>query len=132
METSFWLRRRSAPGSIAFTVQSRHGKRLEWVLNFRGAKNYCLFQLDDKNFTRSEVVNGKRIEGPRISHGASRKEFIGIEILVTARAIRHRILHAGQWQTLDTWDRPGTQGSFGFHIPGKDEIALSDFRFTPE
>ncbi len=120
------------PGTIMFTVQSRHGKRLEWVLNFRDTKNYCLFQLDDKNFTRSEVVNGKRIDGPKISHGASRKEFIGIGILVTARAIQHRILRAGQWLTLDTWDRPGTQGSFGFHLPGKDEIALSDFRFTPE
>ncbi len=119
-------------GTVIFTALVRRGKRLEWVLQFQDPKNYYLFQIDDKNFSHSEVVNGKRLEEVKVPHGVNRKDFISIAIVLTANTIQHKILQNRQWHVLDSWERQGLQGIFGFHIPGRDEIALSDFQFTPD
>jgi hypothetical protein len=119
-------------GTVVFTALVRRGKRLEWVLQFQDPKNYYLFQIDDKNFSHSEVVNGKRLDEVKVPHGVNRKDFISIAIVLTANTIQHKILQNRQWHVLDSWERPGLQGVFGFHIPGRDEIALSDFQFTPD
>jgi hypothetical protein len=123
-----------APGTIVFTALVRRGKRLEWILHFSDLKNHYLLQIDDKNFSHAEVVNGKRLEEVKVPHGVNRKDFISIAIVLSANTIQHRILQNRQWHVIDTWERPGAalQGSFGFHIPGRDEIALSDFQVTPD
>ena len=123
-----------APGTVVFTALVQRGKRLEWVMHFHDPKNQYLFQIDDKNFTRVELLNGKRLEEVKVPHGVNRKDFISMAIVLTANSIQHKILQNRQWHVIDTWERPGSvlQGSFGFHIPSRDEIALSDFQFTPE
>ena len=37
-----------------------------------------------------------------------------------------------QWQMVDKWERPGggLQGKFGFHLPGRDQMGVSDFHFV--
>jgi hypothetical protein len=78
--------------------------------------------------------NGKRLEEVKVPHGVNRKDFISIAIVLTPNSIQHKILQNRQWHVIDTWERQGAvlQGSFGFHIPSRDEISLSDFQFTPE
>ena len=122
------------PGTIALTALVRHGKRLEWVVNFHDIKNYYLFQMDDKNFSHAEIVNGKRLEEVKIPHGVNRKEFVSIAIVLSAKKIQHKVLQNRQWRVIDSWEQPEYRvgGRFGFLIPGRDEIALSDFQFTPE
>ena len=123
-----------AAGTVVFTALVRHGKRLEWMLHFQDPKNYYLFQIDDKNFSRTAVVNGKRSEEVKVAHGVNRKEYVSVGIVLAGNTIQHKILQNRQWHVIDTWERPGAalQGSFGFHIPGRDEIVLSDFQFAPE
>jgi hypothetical protein len=122
------------PGAVVFSALVRHGKRLEWTLNFHDQKNHYLFQIDDKNFSHAEVTNGKRLEEVKVPHGVNRRDFISIAIVLSAKTIQHKILQNRQWHTIDTWEQPGSRlrGSFAFHVPGRDEIALSDFQFTPE
>jgi hypothetical protein len=120
-------------GIFQFTAVLNKGKRIEWVVDYRDPKNYCLFQVDDKNFVRIEVINGKRSERAKVAHGMNRKEPIGIGITVKANSITHRILRSNQWQVIDVWQRPvPEQQIFGFYIPGRDEIGLTDFRFVPD
>jgi hypothetical protein len=48
----------------------------------------------------------------------------------------HRLKNpSGQWIVLDSFAEPGrdfTAGKFGFLIQGSDEIAVSDFNFSPK
>jgi serine/threonine protein kinase len=121
-------------GTVVFTALVRRGKRLEWTLDFHDQKNHYLFQIDDKNFSHAEMVNGKRLEEVKVPHGVNRKDFVSIAIVLSAKTIQHRILQNREWHIIDTWERPESRlrGAFAFYIPGRDEIALSDFQFTPE
>lgn len=121
-----------APGTYVFTAFIFHGKRLEWVLNYRDSRNYTLFQIDDHNFVRSDVVNGRNTGSLKTPHTIDRKGYISINAAVTRESITHSVLVGGKWKLLDKWQRPGgrlVEGKFGFRIPGRDEIGLSDFRF---
>jgi hypothetical protein len=117
---------------IRFTILSIKGKRTEWVLGFRDAKNYWLFQLDNKNFVRTVVAAGSHTDQVKTPHGLDRKEYIGIDIEITPTGIVHSVLRGGQWVAIDKWDFPegSVHGKFGFSIPGKDEIGLKDFALT--
>ena len=119
-------------GTLQFSLLSLKGKRLEWVAGYRDPKNYYLFQVDDKNFIRSEVVNGKRTELAKVPHSSDRKKYIGISITISPKGITHSIAHDQQWQVIDNWEssEPLAHGKFGFNVPGKDEIALGDFKLT--
>ena len=57
-----------AAGKYNFTAIVMNGKRLEWVLNYQDDKNYDLFQMDDKNLVRTQVVNGKKGPSVKIPH----------------------------------------------------------------
>ncbi len=123
-----------APGTYTFTITLQKGSRLEWLLNYQDDKNYIQYQLDKNNFSRVEVVNGRRGETVRTPHRVNRDDPILIQIDVTSEAILHRIQRQGQWQFLDEFRKAGSsllQGPFAFRVPGRDQIALSDFRFVP-
>jgi hypothetical protein len=122
------------PGVVAFSAILVKGKRIEWVLDFHDAKNYALFQIDDKNFNRMDVLGGKKSDPAKIPHGIDRKGYVTINIVFNSNSVSHSILRDQRWQLLDKWQRPGLTrpGSFGFHIPGKDELAISKFHFTPD
>ena len=122
-----------AAGSYIFTAILLKGKRLEWVVNYQDDKNYDLFQMDDKNLVRTQFSNGKKSESVRVPHSIKLKDYISVMIAVTPGAITHSFLVERQWQAVDKWERPGggLQGKFGFHVPGRDQLGVSDFRFVP-
>ncbi len=122
-----------AAGAYYFTAIVMKGKRLEWVLNYKDDKNYDLFQLEDKNLVRTQYVNGKKGESVKSSHPIKAKDYVSVMIAITPGAIVHSFFVQQQWQAVDKWERQGggLQGKFGFHVPGKDQIGVSDFRFTP-
>jgi hypothetical protein len=119
-------------GTFLFTVYVVKGKRLEWFLNYRDPKNYDLFQLDDKNFTRTRFTNGKKSETVKVPRPTNMKAYVTMNITVTGSSIVHNFLVEGKPQTLDKWDVSGggIQGKFGFHLSGSDQIAVSEFRFN--
>ena len=120
------------PGTYIFTVILMRGKRLEWVVNYRDDKNYDLFQLDDKSLVRTQFVNGKKRESVKRPLSVKTSNYVSIMITVTSNSIVHSLFVQQQWQVVDKWERPGggLQGKIGFHLPGKDQIGVSEFRFT--
>ncbi|MGD1090625.1 MAG: protein kinase [Bryobacteraceae bacterium] len=119
-------------GAIQFTVSLIRGKRLEWVLGYRDLKNYALFQIDGSNFERASIADGKRDKPFRVPYTSKRGEPITISIAVSPKSIVHSIPNGPNKRVLDDWE-PSVgmpAGKFGFHIPGRDEIGLTDFRLT--
>jgi hypothetical protein len=120
-------------GNIQFTVRLRHGKRIEWVVAFRDPKNYYLFQIDDTNFNRIEVVDGKHSKAFKVAHELKRDGPNTFAIDLHANGVGTGVLRDGKWMVLDNWQPAGApaSGQFGFHIPGRDQIELLDFRILP-
>lgn len=122
------------PGLFVFTVRLRKGKRLEWIVNYMDDKNYFLFQVDKKNLKRISVTAGKSTKLVEVLHNLDWNADISIQLRVTPQLIEHRILRDRSWFVIDSWHSSGQPfkiGRFGFHIPGNDQIALSDFSFKP-
>ena len=59
---------------IQFNVQLLKGKRVEWVVGYRDDKNYILYQFEETNFIRTQVVNGKHVNSVKVPHGAKRDD----------------------------------------------------------
>ncbi len=118
---------------IQFNVQLLKGKRIEWVAGYRDDKNYILYQFEDTNFIRTQVVNGKHVNSVKVLHGAKRDDHNAFGLRMSPQAILAAIIKDQNWKTLDDWAPAGgvPAGKFGFHIPGKDQLALSDFRIMP-
>ena len=121
-----------AEGSYIFTALLMKGKRLEWVLNYRDNGNYDLFQLDEKNLVRTQLVDGKKGASVKEPHSAKVSGYVSVMIAVTSGSVVHSLLVDRQWQVVDRLERSGggLQGKFGFHVPGKDQIGVSEFRYS--
>ncbi|MBI3697602.1 MAG: PEGA domain-containing protein, partial [Acidobacteria bacterium] len=122
-------------GTFVFTAQLRKGRRLQWFLNRANEKNYALFQVDKKFFYRNLVVDGKSNELAKVNHGLKNPEYYTIQIDVTPTGVVHKIHDGEKWITLDEWvdaSRRFSEGKFGVLIPGSDQVALSNFSFTPK
>jgi hypothetical protein len=137
-------------GRIAFTLKPRRsrnflrgGPRVRWVAGYGDPRNYMLVEMDDKYFYRSEVVDGKKTDLPRVEHGISwENPFFNIAVEVTEQRLIHQFsLEKAPWTVFDTWDRRSSgsaastrtfaDGKFGFYLPGNDEIEVSNFAFYP-
>jgi hypothetical protein len=118
--------------TIEFSALVLKGKRLEWVVSFRDDKNYDLFQMDETNFTRTPVVNGNKGKTLKVAHGVKHGSYATFGIEITPKFIAHVIRRDQQSVTLDMLEPPDgvPAGKFGFHIPGKDQISLNDFKIT--
>lgn len=139
-EGKLWVKRggefvvppfRPVSGTYIFTVILMKGKRLEWVVNYKDEKNYDLFQFDDKNLVRTQFLNGKKAESVKKPLSMKTGDYLTVMIAVTSNSIVHSFFVQQQWQVVDKWETPGggLQGKVGFHVPGKDQIGVSDFRF---
>jgi hypothetical protein len=130
----------SPKGVFTFTVQLLKGGgvfragQIRWCLQYTDAKNYLLYELDRKNFWAGVIKKGERLERIKQPHNLGNQKAFTIQIEVTADHVVHRAMVGNEWKVLDTFAEPGrdfTQGKFGFLIQGNDEIAISDFKFTP-
>lgn len=122
-------------GTITFTIQkTKNGGfgfgRIRWVVNYTGGKDYAQFELDKKKFYPLDVVDGKQNKRETSEHGLTGKAYT-IQIDVSPDRIVHRVPGGA---ILDSWTEAGrnfTQGRFGIKVDGSDEIAISDFKYTP-
>ena len=124
-----------AEGVFEFKVGRLKGRRLEWFVNFRDARNFHLFQLEKKTFYRKDVINGRTIDLTKTVVPAleSESEYT-LRVEISGTRIRHLVQRAGKWEVLDSWEEPGrnfTAGKFGFRIGGGDQVGLANFSFQP-
>jgi hypothetical protein len=124
------------PGTITFTAQLRkagtlfRGGRLRWFVD--DDAGYSQFELDKKKFSaRGPGGSRSRDYGRDRDEDEDAKTFT-VQVEISSDRIIHRVRDAGNWVTVDSHPTRGTgDGRFGFVIPGGDEIAISNFRFTP-
>jgi tetratricopeptide (TPR) repeat protein len=118
----------STAGTFQFSAILDKGKLLQWVFNYTDDRNYELFQMDENNFMRSQVRDGKKTEEAKVSFKTDKKKSRTFQITVTPNRIVHQIQQGNGWAALDSWNASdGTSGKFGFYLPGNDEIKVSNF-----
>jgi serine/threonine-protein kinase len=122
-----------AAGNFSFTAIVLKGKRLEWFVNWRDAKNYDLYQLEDKSLTRTRYADGKKTGSTKTQQSVKIKNYVILKVAVTAASVVSSLYVDNQWHVIDKFDTAGggLQGKFGFHLQGSDQIGISEFRFTP-
>jgi hypothetical protein len=103
------------------------------MLHYKDASNYAFFELEKNKFTRREVVNGK---DRKLSDADRLQQSDTFQVQVEIRngALIHKVNIGGNWTVVDNWVDPSRnfgEGRFGFRIDGRDEIAISDFKFVP-
>ena len=131
-----------AKGTFTFTVQLQKGGnvfragKIRWAADYVDAKNYALYEIDNKNFWAKVVENGKTFERTKAPHGIDSKDkSFTVQVEVTPDHITQRLQRDGQWVVLDTWTEAGrnfSAGQFGFLVQGNDQIGISDFKFQPK
>jgi serine/threonine protein kinase len=139
------------PGDFTFTAQLHRGHnpfssgpRLKWVVSFVDEKNYVLLQMDDRNFYRTEFINGDKQEFPKVALNIPPEAAsASLRIEVSNDTLVHRYSLPGDalWKILNSWDRKDSpssnkgktrsfvDGKFGFYLQGNEEIYLSHFTF---
>jgi hypothetical protein len=131
-------------GNFTFTA-FRKGRmfgsgRIQWVVNCTDARNYVLFQIDRKSFYRTEFVDGRKGKEekrdlppmPALEDNAVQAS---IRIEIAGDRVAHSIHDGSRWIALESWIASGrdfSRGQFGFHLPGNDEVLVSNFSFTPK
>jgi len=127
-------------GVVTFTVQLLkgggvfRGGRVRWFVDYIDGKNYGVFEMDKKYFYAKDIVNGKTTERAKTEHNSDKQNEFTMQIEISPDRLVHKIRTGDQWVTLDSWNQTGrnfADGKFGFQVPGSDEIAISNFRFTP-
>lgn len=117
-------------GTFAFSAMASKGHLLQWVLNYKDSQNYILFQMDENNFYRAVIRDGRKTDEIKVADKGDKKSFRALHIRVSPTEIVHQIRHGDSWTVLDRWTQPGTNlslGKFGFYIPGNDQVAVSSF-----
>lgn len=111
----------------------KHDK-LQWYAGYHDSDDYVLFTIDGKHAIVRRIQDGKSKEITRVPFGADSGEWIQVEMSVKAASVSARVKGTdGLWTDLGAVSSPGrdfTQDKVGFYIPGNDEIAVSNFRFT--
>jgi hypothetical protein len=122
-------------GVFTFTAAILRGGRLQWFINFRDSRNHVLMQVDQDDYWRYIIADGRRRELFKTKHGVDKKQgYWTISMEVIANTLTHKIYKDGGWSVMDTWtvnDADFTAGKFGFYIPGNDQVGLSHFSFQP-
>ncbi len=127
------------PGRYSFQAQARvggffkHGK-LQWYAGYQDSQNYILFTLDGKHASVREVRDGKATEVNRVPFNVDSDQWVQVDLAVRAKSIDARVkTPESGWSDVGAVTSPGrdfTQGRVGLFIPGNDEVAVSDFRFS--
>ena len=140
------------PGNYVFTLKLHHGHsffsgsaRIRWVVSYLNPSNYTEIQLDDKYLYRTEIVNGNKVEMPKVQHKIpDNSPFVTISVeLQPSTLIQRFSVRPNEWKMLDSWDRTNapslrakprsfTDGKFGFLIPSDRDLEVSNFAFYPK
>ena len=127
------------PGRYSFQAQTRvggffkHGK-LQWYAGYQDSQNYVLFSLDGKHATVREVKDGRTIDVNRVPFNVDSDQWVQVDLAVRAKSVDARVKTPTSGWTevggVTGSDRDLTQGRVGLYIPGNEEVAVSDFRFS--
>ncbi len=108
--------------------------KLSWYAAYQDSQNYVLFTVDGKHASVREVRDGKAREVNRIPFDADSSTWVQVDLQVTPNELEARIKTPDTgWYDLGSLSSSGrdfTQGKMGFYVPEKDEIAVSNFRFS--
>ncbi|MBV8810542.1 MAG: hypothetical protein JO033_17875 [Acidobacteriaceae bacterium] len=127
------------PGTYSFQAQGHIGgflkhSKLQWYVAYEDSGNYVLFTLDGKHAIVRRIQDGKSTEVSRIPFSAGSSEWVQVDMVVKPDSVSTHIKSAdGMWNnlgTVDSFGRDFTKGKVGFYVPGSDEIAVSNFRFS--
>jgi hypothetical protein len=83
-------------GSYSFTLW-RKGKSGQWVVNYRNAKNYGLFETASKSLSRTVIRNGKKGLTIRVPHSCPKQTRYALQVSVAGNTIAHRIFDGKSW-----------------------------------
>lgn len=119
-------------GTFQFTVKPTRGKRVRWMIGAKDSKNYAYFEMEKNKLTRRDVQNGnnKKLEEAKFN---SQDEF-HVKVEVRNGAVIHSLNLGGVWTFIDNWQDPSRNfgdGRFAFVVEGRDEIQITEFKFTP-
>ncbi len=126
-------------GTYSFQAQGHIGgflkhSKLQWYAAYQDSENYVLFTLDGKHAIVRRIHNGKSTEVNRIPFSAGSTDWVQVDLTVKPDSLATHIKSAdGTWTnlgTVDSFGRDFTKGKVGFYVPGSDEIAVSNFRFS--
>lgn len=126
-------------GTFSFKVQLVKGgnvfgagKKIRWALGYTDGRNQANFELEKNKIRRNTILNGKSSKGAEFKWDAAMDTF-PVQIEVTPNSVIHRIQIAGQWTVVDrlTEAEGISNGKFVFLLNNNEEIAITEFKFTP-
>lgn len=127
-------------GRYFFQAQTRKAgglfkrSKLQWYAGYQDSSNFVMFILDGKKATIRETRDGHSTDLSKTSFDADTNEWVQVDLAVKPGSITARVkTPEGGWTDLGTVPSPGrdfTQDKVGFYIPGNEEVAISDFRFS--
>jgi hypothetical protein len=120
---------RSSAQSLTFTAHVRRGKAVRWVTQFRDVDNYTLYELRGDSLNRVDVVGGKWITRKHAGFKGGPVDPVRIRMNQQAGTLHTSAFVGGKWLDLDAVEAPNGTGRFGFYVPGRDRLALSEFRY---
>ncbi len=107
-----------------------HKHAIQWRAAYVDDKNYVQFSLDNKSFDTRIVANGKGTSKPKFQIDSVEEPFY-VQVEITPDSIVHRLKEGDQWVEIGRLAKPGANnGKFGFYVPGKDELAISNFKYN--
>jgi hypothetical protein len=127
------------PGHYSFSGQARKGgflkrEKLQWYAGFQDNENYILFTVDGKHAIVREVQDGKSHEVSRVPFSDDLDKWVQVDMAVKSASIDVRVRAPdSEWVDLGPVSAPGrdlTQDKVGLYVPGGDEIAVANFRFS--
>lgn len=119
-------------GTFTFTVKPIRGKRVRWMVGAKDSKNYAYFEMEKNKLTRRDVQNGnnKKLDESKFNQ----QDEFQVQVDVRNGSVVHKVSIGGNWTVVDNWvdaSRNFGDGRFAFVVEGRDEIAISDFKFVP-
>ncbi|MFN7998715.1 MAG: protein kinase [Bryobacteraceae bacterium] len=109
--------------------------RLQWFLNYKDSRNYTVFEIDKRSYSRTEFKDGVRLT-PAVNNKPEgwKQKAVMLEITVEPAKVVVKMSRDGgkTYEELDTW-RPTESieaGKFGFNVPPKGRLYLANFSFT--
>lgn len=120
---------RASAQSLTFTARARRGKAVRWVTQFRDASHFTLYELRGDSLNRIDVVGGKWITRKHASFKGGQADPVRIRMNQQEGALHTSAFVGGNWVDLDTVESPNGTGRFGFYVPDRESIAVSEFRY---
>jgi hypothetical protein len=126
-------------GRYTFQAQARKSGlfkrgKLQWYAGYTDPQNYVLFTADGKHITTREVRDGKANDIGRVPLNVDGDDWVQVDLTVKPNGITALAkTPSSAWTALaavPSANRDYTQGKVGFYVPGNDEIAVSNFRFS--